>query len=98
MKYDVYLQLTGAIVSLEQTRYRVDGGVSEIKVCARVSSPSISCPIQFPFVIGLATDHQSAGLCIHAQWMLATLKPVIFVTHLAILVSCFFTNITSRKQ
>ena len=51
-------------MSLEQTQYRVDGGVSEIEVCARVSSPSISCPIKFPFEVGLAPDHQSAGMCV----------------------------------
>ena len=56
---------TGATVSLEQTRYRVDGGVSEIEVCARILSPSISCPIKFPFEVGLATDHQSAGVCVY---------------------------------
>ena len=61
-------------MSLEQTRYRVDGGVSEIEVCARVSFPSISCPIQFPFVIGLATDHQSAGLCISCTMDVSYLK------------------------
>ena len=49
-------------MSLEQTQYGVDGGVSEIEVCARVSSPSISCPIKFSFEVGLATDHQSAGV------------------------------------
>ena len=59
-------------MSLEQTLYRVDGGVSEIEVCARVSSPSISCPIKIPFEIGLATDHQSAGECVHTSLYLVT--------------------------
>ena len=57
-----FIIATGATVSLEQNRYRVDGGVSEIEVCVRISSPSISCPIKFPFEVGLATDHQSAGV------------------------------------
>ena len=57
-----FIVTTGATVSLEQTQYRVDGGVSEIEVCARISSPSISCLIKFPFEVGLATDHQSAGV------------------------------------
>ena len=60
-------------MSLEQTHYRVDGGVSEIEVCARVLSPSISCPIKFPFELGLATDHQSEGECVHTL--------LYFVTH-----------------
>ena len=51
-------------MSLEETRYRVDGGMSEIEVCARILSPSISCPIKFSFEVGLATDHQSAGVCV----------------------------------
>ena len=55
------------MISLEQSRYRVDGGVSEIEVCARVSSPSISCPIKFSFKVGLATDHRSAGMCVYTH-------------------------------
>ena len=65
--YRCFIVITGATVSLEQTQYRFDerDGVNEIEVCAHISSPSISCPIKFPFEVGLATDHQSAGECTH---------------------------------
>ena len=52
------------MVGIEQTHYRVDGSVTGIEVCAEVSSPPISCPIEFPFEVGLATDHQSEGVCV----------------------------------
>ena len=53
---------TGAVVSLEQTLYRVDGGLDVIQVCANISFPPINCPVKFPFEVGLATVYQSASM------------------------------------
>ena len=52
------------MVRLEETHYRIDRSVTEIEVCVWVSSPFINCPIEFPFEIGFAIDHQSAGVCV----------------------------------
>ena len=53
---------TGAVVSLEQTLYRVDGGLSVIQVCANISFPPINCPVKFPFEVGLTTAYQSPSI------------------------------------
>ena len=54
---------TGAVVSLEQTLFRVVESASNVEVCAHISYPRINCPIKFSFNVGLRTTHRSAGLC-----------------------------------
>ena len=54
------------MVGLERTSYYVSEGAVVI-VCATVRSPSISCPIIFPFNVRLSTVDMTAGelvLCI----------------------------------
>ena len=53
---------TGAVVSLEQTHYRVDEGLSVIQVCANIPFPPINCPVKFPFEVGLTTVYQSPSI------------------------------------
>ena len=62
---------TGAVVSLEQTIFRVVESASNVEVCAHVAYPRINCSIIFPFNVGLRTTHRSAGLCTHIITMLA---------------------------
>jgi hypothetical protein len=44
-----------AVVGLEETSYTVSEDVGFVNVCAIVYSPSIDCPIEFPFSVGLST-------------------------------------------
>ena len=53
-----------AEVGLETTAYEVDEDVVVVEVCAVVLSPSIPCPIDFPFDVALSTNNGSAGI----QW------------------------------
>ena len=52
---------TVAVVGLEMTFYEVPEG-DMVEVCAIVYSPSVSCPIQFPFSVNLLTADGSAGM------------------------------------
>ena len=54
-----------AVVGLEKTFYRTTEGVGVVEVCAVVYSPSITCPIEFPFNILLQTADGSAGATLH---------------------------------
>ena len=50
-----------AVVGLERTFYQVLEDVGVVEVCAVVYSPNISCPISFPFIVGLDTRDRTAG-------------------------------------
>ena len=45
---------TDAAVGLERTSYTVSGPVVTVQICALVYSPLMSCPIEFPFTLGLS--------------------------------------------
>ena len=51
----------GAVVGLEQTFFRVSEDVGVVELCANVSFPDITCPIEFPFEVVLATADGTAG-------------------------------------
>ena len=55
----------GATVGLEQTFIRVMQGVGYVEICASVSFPEITCPIEFPFNVSLSTADGTAGICLH---------------------------------
>ena len=50
-----------AVVGLEKTFYSVSEDVGVVEVCAIVYSPTIDCPIAFPFDVGLSTLDNTAG-------------------------------------
>ena len=50
-----------AVVGVERTEQSVSEDVGVVEVCVVVTSPEISCPIQFPFNISLSTADGSAG-------------------------------------
>ena len=50
-----------AIVGLEKTFYKVSEDVGVVKVCAIVYSPTINCPIEFPFNVSFSTRNSDAG-------------------------------------
>ena len=58
-----------AVVGLEKTFYQVSEDVGVVEVCAIVYSPTIVCPINFPFNVSLSTRNDSAGIhcdeCVH---------------------------------
>ena len=54
----------GATVSLEQTFFRVAENEGYIELCANVSFPAITCPIEFPFDVSLSTADGTAGICL----------------------------------
>ena len=58
----MYTFTSEAVVGLEKTIYSVfeDGGV--VEVCAIVYSPTIDCPIAFPFDVSLSTSDRTAGI------------------------------------
>ena len=49
------------VVGLEVTFYQVSEDVDVVEVCAIVYSPTIDCPITFPFDVPLSTRDGSAG-------------------------------------
>ena len=49
------------MVGLEKTFYSVSEDVGVVEVCAIVYSPTIDCPIAFPFDVGLSTMDNTAG-------------------------------------
>ena len=59
------ITLTVAVVGLEKTFYRTTEGLGVVEVCAVVYSPSITCPIEFPFSILLQTADGSAGAFVY---------------------------------
>ena len=56
------LYTSDAVVGLERTFYQVREDVGVVEVCAIVYSPDISCPIEFPFNVGLSTSDNSASM------------------------------------
>ena len=54
----------GAMVGLEQTFLRVGKNEGYVELCAIVSFPEISCPIEFPFNVSLSTADGTAGICL----------------------------------
>ena len=50
-----------AVVGLESTFYSVSEAVGLVEVCAIVFSPTIGCPIAFPFDVSLSTSDDTAG-------------------------------------
>ena len=50
------------MVGLERTSYTVSGPVGSLEICALVTSPQISCPIEFPFTVGLSVENSAAGM------------------------------------
>ena len=59
-----HLHTAEAVVGLEKTIYSVSEDVGVVEVCAIVYSPTIVCPIAFPFDVSLSTDDGSAGIVI----------------------------------
>ena len=49
-------------MGLEKTFYQVIEDVGVVEVCAIVYSPTIVCPISFPFDVHLSTGDDSAGI------------------------------------
>ena len=49
-------------MGLEKTFYSVSESVGVIEVCAIVYSPTIDCPIAFPFDVSLSTSDNTAGI------------------------------------
>ena len=54
----------GATVGLEQTFFRVAENEGYVELCANVSFPEITCPIEFPFNVSLSTADGTAGICL----------------------------------
>ena len=58
----IYITFTAeGVVGLERTFYQVSEDVGVVEVCAIVYSPTIDCPIEFPFDVRLSTRDGSAG-------------------------------------
>ena len=49
-------------MGLERTFYSVPEDVGVVEVCAIVYSPTIDCPINFPFDVSLSTSDRTAGM------------------------------------
>ena len=72
---------TDAVVGLERTFYNVSEMVGVMEVCTIVYSPSLPCPVDFPFEVKFSTDDSSAGkMC------------GIFYTHIILTVWYFYTH------
>lgn len=50
-----------AHIGLESSQITAPETVGEVQICAIVFTPSIACPIQFPFNISLVTENGTAG-------------------------------------
>ena len=59
---DISSYTAEAVVGLEKTIYNVTEDVGVVEVCAIVYSPTITCPVAFPFDVILSTDDGSAGI------------------------------------
>ena len=51
-----------AVVGLERTFHEVSEDVGVVEVCAIVYSPTIDCPIAFPFDVSVSTSDNTAGI------------------------------------
>ena len=56
------LHTSDAVVGLERTLYNFPEDVGVVEVCAIVYSPTIFCPIEFPFDVSLSTSDNTAGM------------------------------------
>ena len=52
---------TDSVVRLDKSMYQGTESVGTIEVCARVESPSVSCPIRMPFSVHISTIDDTAG-------------------------------------
>ena len=50
------------MVGLEQTFLSVSEIVGYVELCVIVSFPEITCPIEFPFEVGVLTADVTAGI------------------------------------
>ena len=57
-----------AVVGLEKTFHKVSEDVDSVEVCAVVNSPSIDCPIAFPFNVRISTINNTAGILIKSSF------------------------------
>ena len=64
--YILFTLSSEAVVGLENTFYEVSEDAGSVEVCAIVYSPSIDCPIVFPFNISLSTINNTAGIILHS--------------------------------
>ena len=68
-----------ATVGLEQTFFSVMEDVGSLELCANVSFPEITCPIEFPFNVSLSTADGTAG--IYAYPFIIKLMSFLFGLH-----------------
>ena len=69
-----------AVVGLEKTFYNITEDADVVEVCAIVYSPTIDCPIAFPFNVSLSTEGFSAGIEFLSELQSFSL-PVWYVMH-----------------
>ena len=55
-------------MGLEKTFHKVSEDVDSVEVCAVVNSPSIDCPITFPFNVRISTINNTAGILIKSSF------------------------------
>ena len=63
-----YTFTSEAVVGLEKTFHEVSEDVGAVEVCAVVNSPSIDCPIAFPFNVRISTINNTAGILIKSSF------------------------------
>ena len=68
--YILFTLSSEAVVGLENTFYEVSEGVGLVEVCAIVNSPSIDCPIPFPFNVKISVINNTAGIVIKSSFTL----------------------------
>ena len=59
--YSLHIFISEAVVGLEKTFYSVSEYVGVLGLCAIVYSPTVDCPIVFPFDVSLSTSDNTAG-------------------------------------
>ena len=59
--YSLHIFISEAVVGLEKTIYSVSEYVGVLELCAIVYSPTVDCPIVFPFDVSLSTSDNTAG-------------------------------------
>ena len=92
--------ISEALVGLEKTIYSVSEYVGVVEVCAIVYSPTINCPIVFPFDVSLSTSENTAGIscliCLYASLYCST-SIVTFAVHAhrgLMILSIFYMQVT----
>ena len=60
--YSLHTFISEAVVGLERTIHSVSEYVGVLELCAIVYSPSVDCPIEFPFDVSLSTSENTAGI------------------------------------